>query len=74
MDVNSVVISKVNYFDLRVGDKAQVVEVVAAHKNNSKDGLTGDQKLDIVKVLPFGSKKIHYLYTMEVEEDYWVVV
>lgn len=67
--VGSVVTSNVDYFDVHTGDSCKVVGFLKAHKDSSKDGLTGDQKLDILKVVPEGSKKIHYLYSMEVLVD-----
>lgn len=60
--------SKVNYFDVKVGDVVEVVEFVQAHTEERKDGNHIEQKLDIYKVVLPYSTKIHYLYDFEVEK------
>lgn len=60
--------SKVNYFDILVGDVVEVVEFVPAQTDTRKDGDDIEQKLDIYKVQLLHQDKIHYLFPFEVEE------
>ncbi len=60
--------SKVNYFDILIGDVVEVVEFVPAHTDTRKDGNDIEQKLDIYKVQLLCQDKVHYLFPFEVEE------